>query len=73
MKASMEVGTVAGAPGAGARCARLPWLPPADRDKSAAPKRLPPRAARARRDAVPAPWAARDWQGRAGSGGGGCF
>lgn len=58
LKASMEVGTAAGAPGAGAGRTRPPWLRPVGH-KSAAPKRLPPRAARARSDAARAPSTAR--------------
>lgn len=56
LKASMEVGTATGAPGAGAGSARPPRLRPVGGgDKRAAPKRLPPRAARAHSDAARAP------------------
>lgn len=54
LKASMEVGTAKGAPGAGAGSARPPGLRPVG-DKRAAPKRLPPRAARAHSDDARAP------------------
>lgn len=54
LKASMEVGTATGAPGAGAGSSRPPRLRPVG-DKRVAPKRLPPRAARAHSDAVRAP------------------